>query len=104
MPSSAIGSGNSTLSENSTPESIGLTSSDRIGVTVLAGQTAYSNLSTIGLMQSSGYTLAPRPMPKCDLCLCLGIGMDNHRWEWCYIDTTGHLLKCKVLNHQIKQA
>ena len=50
VPSSVIGSGNSTLSEKSAPGSVGLASSDRVS----AGQAASSNLSTIGLMQSNG--------------------------------------------------
>ena len=54
MPSSVIGSGNNTLSENSTPRSIGLSSSSMIGVATLVGQAASSNLSTMGPMQSSG--------------------------------------------------
>ena len=53
VPSSVIGSGNSTLSENSTPGRIGLTSSAWVEVAAIAGQAASSNLSTIGLMQSS---------------------------------------------------
>ena len=53
VPSSVIGSGNSILSENSTLGSIGLTKSDGVGVATLAGQVASSNLSIIGLMQSS---------------------------------------------------
>ena len=53
VPSSIIGSGNSTLSENSTPGKIGLTSSDGVRVVTLMGQAASSSLSTIGPMQSS---------------------------------------------------
>ena len=93
VPSSVIVIGNSTLSENSTPGSVGSTSFDGVGVAALAEQVASSRLSTIGPMQSSRYTPAPRLMPKCDLCSCLGIGMDNHRWEWSYIDPAGHLFK-----------
>ena len=48
--SSVIGSGNSTLSENSAPRSVGLASSDG----VLMGQAPSSNLSTVGPMQSNG--------------------------------------------------
>ena len=44
-----MGSGNSTLSENSVPGSVGLASSNG----VLVGQAASSNLSTVGPMQSN---------------------------------------------------
>ena len=48
VPSSVLGSGNSNLSENNTPGSIGLTSSDGVGVATLAGQVASSNLQPLG--------------------------------------------------------
>ena len=49
VPLSVIGKG-----ENSTPGSVGLASCDGVGVDTLVGQAASCNLSTIGLMQSSG--------------------------------------------------
>ena len=54
VPSSVIDSGNSSLNENSAPGMVGLTSSDVVGVALLAGQAASFNLSPIGPMQSNG--------------------------------------------------
>ena len=52
VPSSVIGYGNSTLTENSTLGSVALVGSD--GATTFAKQVASSNLSTVGPIQSSG--------------------------------------------------
>ena len=54
VPSSVISGGNSTLSEISTLGNVRLSSSNGVGVAKLVGQAASSNLSTIGLIQSSG--------------------------------------------------
>ena len=52
MPSSVIGSGNSTLTGNRTPESAGLAISE--GAATFVKQAASSNLATVGLIQGIG--------------------------------------------------
>ena len=52
VPSSVIGSGNSTLTGNRTPGSAGLASSD--GAATFPKQAASSNLSTVRPIQGSG--------------------------------------------------
>ena len=41
---------------------------------------------------------------KCTLCTRLGIGRDNHKREWCYIDPASRVFKPDILAQRIAMA
>ena len=87
----------STVTKSSIPGSIGELS-DSMGLpsspAASAGKGALSRSFRTVLQKKMGWTLDLKKMSECDLCLSLGVGIDNHHYKGCYTNPAG----CKGLD------